>query len=389
MTEQHTVDRYQTPIACEERHLSLTTGQQESRFHYVWLRDNCWCDECRVAQSGERKLYTADIPDDIAPLDAHLDGTRTTLQVQWNDGHASSYDLRWLDVHEYSNGTGDDHPHATHWTSTLPTLPRFEHAAVVADPSVQMSYLEAVREYGAAIVVNTPSADREVERFAETIGHVRETAFERVHNVRHDPLGYNVAHTPLELKPHSDLPSYHWPPSIQLLHFLVNDATGGETTLVDGWAILSDLRRDDPAAFDTLCRVPVTFQLFSEDEDTRATSPLVKLDTSGRVQTFRFSNQLALPLNAPFDDVGAFYDAYRMLGTMVDSDHYKLRFKTNSGDLLTVHSHRVLHGRLAFDPASGARHLQDVYMDFDDLMDRLNVLSGKHKPLPSYGGTPT
>jgi gamma-butyrobetaine dioxygenase len=252
-----------------------------------------------------------------------------------------------------------------------------------------LAYLEAVRQYGAAIVTNTPSVDGEVARFAETIGHVRETAFERVHNVRHDPAGYNVAHTALELKPHTDLPSYHWPPSIQLLHFLVNDSEGGESVLVDGWSVLTDLRRTNRAAFDTLCRVPVTFQLFSEDEDTKATAPIIQLDTAGRVRTLRFSNQLALPISASFDDVGEFYGAYRLLGQMIDSDHYKLSFRSNTGDLLTVHSHRVLHGRKAFDPTSGARHLQDVYMEYDDLMARHNVLSGTHKPVPATGGTPT
>jgi gamma-butyrobetaine dioxygenase len=94
---------------------------------------------------------------------------------------------------------------------------------------------------------------------------------------------------------------------------------------------------------------------------------------------------LALPIHAPFEDVGEFYAAYQLLGKMIDSDHYKIVFRCDSGDLLTVHSHRVLHGRKSFDPASGARHLQDVYMEYDDLMDRYNVLSGTHKPTPSTG----
>jgi len=328
MSTQQTPTRPMTVVSLADHHLALTAAQQDSKFHYVWLRDNCWCDECRVAQSGERRIYTADIPVDISPIQAHLDEDATTLGVHWNDGHTSSYSVAWLDANDYSNGASQPAHNATLWTSSLPSLPRFDHAQVVVELDVQLAYLEAVREYGAAIVFNTPSEDGEVARFAETIGHVRETAFERVHNVRHDPHGYNVAHTALELKPHTDLPSYQWPPSIQLLHFLVNESSGGESTLVDGWSVLADLRSENPTAFDTLCRVPVTFQLFSEDEDTRATAPLIQLDTAGRVQTLRFSNQLALPLSASFEEVGQFYAAYRILGRMLDSPHYKLVFKS-------------------------------------------------------------
>ena len=245
----------------------------------------------------------------------------------------------------------------------------------------QLAYLDAVREHGAAIVTGVPSVDGEVERFAETVGHVREVAFERVHNVRHDPAGYNVAHTPGELKPHTDMPSYNWPPSIQLLHFLSNQATGGESTLVDGWAALAELRRTHPEHFDTLCRVPVPYQLFSDAEDTWAENPMVALDADGEVKLFRFSNQLAQPLSVAFDQVEAFYDAYRTLGAIIDSGRYRAAFRSHDGDLLTVHSHRVLHGRLPYDPSSGARHLQDVYMEFDDLLARARVLRGEHKPL--------
>ena len=238
--------------------------------------------------------------------------------------------------------------------------PRFPHAEVVGSNEGQLAYLDAVREFGAAVVTGVPSEHHEVERFAQTLGHVREVAFERVHNVRHDPAGYNVAHTPASSSPTPTCPATTGPPSIQLLHFLTNQATGGESTLVDGWAALAELRRDAPHRFDTLTRVPVPFQLFSEDEDTWAENPMVQLDTDSEVRLFRFSNQLAQPLSTPFEQVEAFYDAYRHLGQIIDSGRYRATFRSADGDLLTVHSHRVLHGRLPYDPASGARHLQDV-----------------------------
>lgn len=367
-------------------HLTIRHDDTVARFHHVWLRDNCGCPTCRIPQSGERALFTADIRDDIAPVEAQVELRKDTpfLEVQWNDGHASSYAVPWLLERDYS--TESRRPPRREpvlWDATLASVPIFDHDDVVDTAEGQVAYLEAVRDYGVAVVRHTPSVEGEVAQFAAKIGHVRETAFERIHNVRHDPAGYNVAHTPGELKPHTDLPSYHWPPSIQLLHFLVNDAVGGESTVTDGWAVVADLRREDPEAFETLCRVPVTYQLHSDDEDTYATAPMIQLDPHGDVRTFRFSNQLAQPLDAPFEDVGAFYTAYRALGRMIDSDRYKVAFKAEAGDLLTVHGHRVMHGRLSFDPTSGARHLQDVYMEYDDLMARRRVLAGSHIPAPA------
>ena len=374
-------------VKLNDAHLDLSDDTGTSSFHYVWLRDNCSCGECRVAQSGERALFTAHIPDDIAATSAVISDADGRLHLEWNDGHSSQFSIPWLADRDYSSGTPfNPHHKPTLWDATLPGVPTFDHADVVGTVDGQLAYLDAVRDHGVAVVSGTPSVEGEVARFAETIGHVRETAFERIHNVRHDPNGYNVAHTPIELKPHTDLPSYSWPPSIQLLHFMINEATGGESTVTDGWAVLEDLRREDPNAFDTLARIQVTFQLFSQDEDTYATAPIVQLDPDGRIRTFRFSNQLAQPINASFDDVADFYRAYRALGRRIDSDRYKVIFKTSSGDLLTVHSHRVMHGRLAFDPASGGRHLQDVYMDFDDLMARRRVLLGHHIPTPADGG---
>jgi gamma-butyrobetaine dioxygenase len=364
-----------------ERSLSVVLDGRRRRFHYVWLRDNSWADDDRVRQSGERRLFTASIPSSIAPTAAGYDAA-SGLRITWNDGHAATYSPAWLRRYDYSApARAVRRHHPTLWAEQADEPPRFAYADVTGTTDGQLAYLDAVRDVGAAIVTGVRSVPGEVARFAEAIGHIREVAFERVHNVRHDPAGYNVAHTADELKPHTDMPSYTWPPSIQLLHFLVNRAAGGESVLVDGWAALAELRRDAPEHFDTLTRVPVPYQLFSEDEDTWAENPMVTLDAHGEVQLIRFSNQLAQPLSALFDQVDGFYEAYRRLGRIIDSGRYRATFRSVDGDLLTVHSHRVLHGRMRYDPSSGARHLQDVYMEYEDFLARRRVLRGEHKPL--------
>jgi gamma-butyrobetaine dioxygenase len=376
-----------TTIEVADDHLAVRSQGVLRRFHHVWLRDNCPCGDCRVEATGERRLFTADIDEAIAPS-----AVRTTaggdLDIEWNDGHRSEFAAAWLARHDYSapgHGSGDGRDAREMpilWDAgRMPEPPRFDHDRILGSDAEQLAYLDALRLFGAAVVSGVPSVPGQAEVFAEAIGHVREVAFERVHNVFHDPEGYNVAHTPVELKPHTDMPSYHWPPNVQLLHFLVNQADGGETVLVDGWRVLADLRREDPASFELLVRVPVSYQLFSETEDTLARAPMIQLGPEGEVTCFRFSNQLALPLDAPFETVGPFYRAYRRLGRMIDDERYRVVFKARDGDLVTVHGHRVLHGRLAFDPASGARHLQDVYMEWDDLMARRRVLRGGHKPM--------
>lgn len=46
--------------------------------------------------------------------------------------------------------------------------------------------------------------------------------------------------------------------------------------------------------------------------------------------------------------------AYRLLARILDSGRYRATVTARDGDLVTVHSHRVLHGRLPDDPANGA-----------------------------------
>ena len=190
--------------------LDLTdSAGQTRRYHYVWLRDNCWCSECRVEQTAERRLLTWSIPEDIRAT--NVDSVNGGVVVDWSDGHRSTYSFHWLKDNDYSQP------------------------------------------------------------------------------------GLRKAHE----------------------------------------------------------------------------------------QAFLWGSELTLPLSVNFDMVEPFYRSYRKLGNFIDSPEAKVIFKARNGDLLTVHGHRVLHGRMPFTPGTGARHLQDVYMEFDDFIARRRVLLGIHKPVPS------
>jgi len=360
--------------------LELSSGHV-GQFHYVWLRDNCACSECVHPDTSERILVSSDIADDIAPLSASVEDA--TLLVRWNQGdHYSKYKLSWLAQHNYSADRFKQDPAAGGsvklWGRDLQSaIPSFDYAQLHDQPDQLLCWCEAVRDYGLTIIRNAPLQEAEIERFAEFVAVVRETIYDRLHNVRATPgeyNAYNVASTTLELKPHTDMPCYNNPPGVQMFHFLVNETEGGESTAVDGFKVAADLHVQDPEAFEVLSNTPVHFRMYSARGDVQSNNPILSLDSQGELKVFRFSNQLAQPSNIPTAKMESFYRAYRKLGRMLEMPENRVQFRLNTGDIMVTNNLRVLHGRNAYDGSSGERHLQLSYMDFDDVLSRIRML---------------
>lgn len=351
-----------------------------AEFHYSWLRDNCQCHECYHPDTTERVLISSEIPLNLRAQTAEIEGD--WLKIVWNDhGHKSAYQLTWLADHSYSQRTFLGDPAAGEtitWGRELQQqIPTFGYQQLYADSNQLLTFCQAIRDYGLCIVRDAPSVEGEIERFAEFIACVRETIYDRLHNVRASPgeyNAYNVASTTLELKPHTDMPNYNNPPGVQMFHFIVNDSIGGESTAVDGARVAEQLKAQDPDAFDLLANTPISFRMFSDRGDVINNNPLLTLSVNGELRVFRFSNQLAQPVNLPVDKMEAFYLAYRKLGKLVEAPENKLEFRLNTGDIMVTNNLRVMHGRNAYDPSSGERHLQLSYMDFDDVLSRIRML---------------
>ena len=84
---------------------------------------------------------------------------------------------------------------------------------------------------------------------AEQFGEVRTTGWGTVFDVRAVADANSVAYTNLPLVTHTD-EAYRDPaPPSSSQHFLLADAEGGETTLVDGFKVAADLRAERPDLF--------------------------------------------------------------------------------------------------------------------------------------------
>ena len=209
---------------------------------------------------------------------------------------------------------------------------------------------------------------------SKRLGPIHETLFERIHNVSVTGHVYNVAHTSKGLPPHNDFASYKYQPSVQALHMLENECEGGESVIVDGWELVEDLRKDHPKYFEILCNFNIPFREFDKDNETFAEAPLIKCDTNGKVESFRFSNQLMQMIDPSKKGLQDFYMAYHEVSKRVYDHKYRSVFRLNGGEALIVASLRVLHARESFTP-NGKRHLQDAYYVYDNAANNIVLLS--------------
>jgi gamma-butyrobetaine dioxygenase len=341
---------------------------ERSLYHAVWLRDNCPCPKCRHS-SGQRLLDSVAISGDLAVTAARADDG--SLEVAFGDGHASRFDAAWLRAQTEQRPRPSAAPRL--WGSALdPPTARWDD--VQAGGEALRRWLASVDELGFAVLRDCGTEPGTVVRVAELFGYVRETNYGRLFDVRSVVDPTNLAYTGLGLGAHTDNPYRDPTPTLQLLHCLSSSATGGESTLVDGFRVACDLQERMPEKFELLARHPLQFRYRDADTELAAEGPVLSLDVRGELQAVRFNTRSTEPFHLDESLVGPYYDAYRTFGRMLEAPEYQLRIALAPGDLFIVDNLRVLHGRTAYSQA-GERHLQGCYADRDGLRSRLAVLS--------------
>ena len=338
----------------------------------AWLRDNCPCAECRLLQTDERRWQPW--RDATSPVARSAEAVDGALHVMWESGHASTFTPRqFADI--------DRAMHRGAWTGRAwrrgYDIERFDHNAAATDMVTRRQLFESFRRDGAIVVTGSPTVPGSVMEFVRTLGlTIRDSSLGLIFDVKLDPAGYNIAFTAEDVPPHNDNAQYTNPPSGQVLAMLINDATGGESGVVDSWAVIEQLDALDPEAADVLSRVAVGHRQYSTEAEGFSRNPLLVRDRDGHVKHLRFSNQLMLPLAFDDPDLAAWYRAYRLLGSIVSDPANRVSFRLNAGEMLFVNNHRVMHARSEYTP-DGPRHLQDIYFDVDDVFGQLDRMTGE------------
>lgn len=350
-----------------------TNGKSNS-FHYIWLRDNCPTARHKIV--GEKVLDPLTIPLDIAPKSAEVVADR--LRILWaNDGHESNFDPAWLYANCYEGPNRNDRRfQPTLWTTDQirKRLPELSYEAVMSDDEGLLTWLRQLRQVGFTIIRQVPNEDATVLKLAERINFLRNSNFGVLFNVQSRPDPNTLAYTAVKLNAHTDLVSREAQPGLQFLHCLVFEAEGGESLLVDGFAVAEELKRLHPEDYALLITTPVRYRYQDKETDITAKFPMIRLDSDGNYFEIRYSTALLAPLDIDPEWVVPFYRAYQNFSRLLRDPRFEFKFRLQPGDCEVFDNRRVLHGRDSFNPQSGPRHLQGCYIDTDDYLSRLRVL---------------
>lgn len=349
----------------------------ESEYHYLWLRDNCHCSECIATLTREQVFEICDVPLTIKPITAHISENHRLI-IEWDyEAHNSQYHPGWLLSHCYSESMLEEKkwsPNIWDKTRISQELPTKTFDSVMQSDLHLLTWLRDLRDYGIALVTDVETRSNTLTKVANRISFIRETNFGTIFNVQAKADANTAAYTDLRLPLHTDLPTRELQPGLQFLHCLVNDATGGESILVDGFKIADYMRQHHPQEFLSLSTIPMSFYNKDKHFDYRFRGTAIVTDSNDDVVEVRLANFLRGPIDVPSKQTLALYKAYRCFIQLTRETKFQFYHRLNAGDLIVFDNRRVLHARNAFDLKTGMRHLQGCYIDRDELLSRIRVL---------------
>ena len=351
---------------------------EKSNFNYFWLRDNC--PTAHDKDSNHRMFNILETSKDLIAEESKVN-EEGKLVVKWSEGnHTSYYDQKWLRENCYTLKNKQKYisPYQL-WSSSLEKNLKsitLDHNEILNSKEGLLKWLKLLHYKGIAIVKNAPIEKESAFPVLNKISHTRQTFFDTPFEVINIPKPNNSAYTAHALRNHMDLPWFENPPGYQFLHCLVNSAEGGNSSAVDGFAVADYLKKNEKEIFETLVNTPLKFRDKDYTQETirnfHATA--ISLTKDGDYNDIRFSVATMDTLDCHPDIMDKVYKAHHKFGNLLHDDKFQINFRLEPGDIFSFNNRRVLHGRTAFNPNSGHRHLQGYYMDRDEILGRLNFL---------------
>lgn len=348
-----------------------------------WLRDHDESDSGQDQVTKQRRVDTFSLGD-VPPGAVSLDGR--SVIVTWDDGSISRCSRSLLEAVA-------SECLATQWEGrpdAKPSLPTgvvlWSDSSIGPDEVDLDSFLDPnsnevltagvglLSRYGYLVLRGDVVERGRAEMFARRLGYVRQTIFGGMWDLAPDLTEHaDTAYTSVYLAPHTDGTYSHDAPGLQLFLCLQNAAEGGESILVDGFAIAAELAATDPESYTTLASIPVPGRYIEPGVHLRAERPVFRSNARGVLDQVSFNNYDRAPFLLPPDRERRFLQAYSRFAELANDPARRVAIHLTPGDILIFDNWRTLHGRNAF---AGRRHYVGAYLNHEDLESKRRVLLG-------------
>jgi gamma-butyrobetaine hydroxylase len=354
------------------------------RYHSIWLRDNALDPKTRDVKNGQRLITLLDIPINTYIESATLDETGKNIFLTFlPEKKKISFSAGWLEAHVYdakrSNIKGWIASDLKKWGKDMSKhIPNLDYKSAKFDKTLLLQWLKSLYHYGFAKMTGGKIESGALIQIADLLGYVRETNYGKWFEVRSEINAINLAYTNLGLQAHTDNPYRDPVPTIQILYCLENSASGGDSTVVDGFNAAVRLKNENPDFFNLLSIYCARFE-YKGDKGVYLQSrrPIIELSPDGELIAIRFNNRSAAPItDVPYDDMENYYKAYRAFSDIINDPALAVNFKLNPGECFIVDNTRVLHARTAYSGV-GTRRLQGCYVDKDGLLSKISTMLKK------------
>ena len=346
----------------------------KKEIHPFWLRERVNGESFVDKKTQQRLFDPTDLQDNIQINKLNL--TKDFLDITFNDGVHTKLEIQNI-LKEFSNINDVKYIRKLKWDSSLKNLNNFEFKDNFFDDEEMYKALIEFYKYGFVIFKKVPTQDNFIVNFANSIGSIRRTNFGEFFNVKSKPNPNDLAYTSLPLAPHTDNPYRNPVPCIQILHCIENEVSGGLSTLVDGFTVTEQLKKDFPDYYKILTEIKVRFQFVDQTVVLEDWAEMIQLDELGDFKQVRFSPRLDFVPLMEKGKLDLYYSARRKLSELYNSEKFKIEFKLQPGDLLMMDNYRLLHGRTTYDANEGNRFLQGCYIDYDSTEGKLKHLKRK------------
>ncbi len=351
----------------------------EVTFPWVWLRDHGEDEGSLDAETLQRKVDTFSIARDLRGVAAEIAEDGERVRIDWSDDSAPS-DLSAGMLASVSglapvlSDAGAGLQRKLWASGSMPDpLPSVGFDALMADQNGLRQWLENIHEFGFSLVEDVPSSEDATRTLAERMGYIRETIFGGLWTLSAEIEDHgDTAYSTQYLEPHTDATYCHDAPGLQMFNCIEFDGRGGESILVDGFALAAQIREDCPADFDILAGTPVPGRYIEQGVHLATERPAIRLGNDGAVSQISFNNYDRAPFLLPAGEMNAFYRAYGELHRRIVDQANWLKIPLRPGMALIFDNWRLLHGRMGY---TGKRVFCGCYHNREDFESRLRTVA--------------